>query len=499
MTRLKAARRPPAQALLVRIDAKSRTSLQQQIYDGLRRAIVDGVLAPGARVPSSRELARDLGVSRTTTLLASEQLLAEGYLAARHGSGTFVAGELPDDRPSRRASPAEPLRHPPLSRRGAAIAAVPPTATRPSARRPFQIGVPAVDLFPVQLWARLVSRRLASVTAAELDYGKVAGYPPLREAIADYVASSRGTRCAPEQVHVTTGAQSALGLACTLLLDAGDRAWMEEPGYPGARSALTAAGARIVSVPVDQDGLDVAAGVRKARDARMAIVTPSHQFPLGVPMSVARRQELLAWARAARAWVVEDDYDSEFRYGSPPLPCLHGLDPDGRVVYVGSFAKNLFPALRLGFLIVPPDLEQPFRRARLSTDVHSATLEQVALAEFIARGHFERHLRRMRSAYRERLQALSDAAVRRCAGALRLRPIRAGLHVAADLVGASDVRVADLAAERGVDVMPLSSYYFGRGPRANGLVLGFGGVRPDGMDAGMQILAASIDAARRPL
>ena len=252
-----------------------------------------------------------------------------------------------------------------------------------------------------------------------------------------------------------------------------------------------------MSVPVDQDGLDVAAGIRKARDARMAIVTPSHQFPLGVPMSLPRRQALLAWASAARAWVVEDDYDSEFRYGAPPLPCLHGLDPDGRVVYVGSFAKNLFPALRLGFLIVPPDLENPFRRARLSTDVHSATLEQVALAEFIARGHFERHLRRMRSAYRERLQALVEAAERRCGGALRLRPIRAGLHVAADLTGASDVRVSDVAAERGVDVMPLSSYYFGRGQRANGLVLGFGGVRPDGMDAGMQILAASIDAARR--
>jgi GntR family transcriptional regulator/MocR family aminotransferase len=497
MTRPRTARRPPARALLVRIDSQARTSLQQQIYEGLRGAIVDGVLPPGARVPSSRELARDLGVSRTTTLLAQEQLLAEGYLAARHGSGTFVARELPDDRPDRRASTAEPRRHPPLSRRGAAIAAVPPTATRPSARRPFQIGVPAVDLFPVELWARLVGRRLGSVTAAELDYGKVAGHPPLREAIADYVSSSRGTRCAPEQVHVTTGAQSALGLACTLLLDTGDRAWMEEPGYPGARSALTAAGARIVSVPVDGSGLDVAAGVRKARDARLAIVTPSHQFPLGVPMSLARRQELLAWASAARAWVVEDDYDSEFRYGAPPLPCLHGLDPDGRVVYVGSFAKNLFPALRLGFLIVPPDLEHPFRRARLSTDVHSPTLEQVALTEFIARGHFERHLRRMRSAYRERLQALVDAAERRCGGVLRLRPIRAGLHVAADLVGAPDVRVADIAAERGVDVMPLSSYYFARGPRANGLVLGFGGVRPDGMDAGMQILAASIEAARR--
>jgi GntR family transcriptional regulator / MocR family aminotransferase len=497
MTSSRAARRPPARALLVRVDPKARASLQQQIYEGLRRAIVDGVLPPGARVPSSRELARDLGVSRTTTLLALEQLVSEGYLAARHGSGTFVARELPDDRPTRRASPAEPLRHPPLSRRGAAIAAVPPTATRPSSRRPFQIGVPAVDLFPVQLWARLVGRRLGAVTAAELDYGKVAGYPPLREAIADYVASSRGTRCTPEQVHVTTGAQSALGLACTLLLDAGDRAWMEEPGYPGARSALTAAGARIVSVPVDRDGLDVAAGVRKARDARMAIVTPSHQFPLGVPMSLQRRQELLAWASAARAWVVEDDYDSEFRYGAPPLPCLHGLDPDGRVVYVGSFAKNLFPALRLGFLIVPPDLEQPFRTGRLSTDVHSPTLEQVALAEFIGRGHFERHLRRMRSAYRERLQALVAAAERRCGGALRLRPIRAGLHVAADLVGAPDARVAEIAADRGVDVMPLSSYYFGRGPRANGLVLGFGGVRPDGMDAGMQILAGAIDAARR--
>ncbi len=489
----------PSTNLLIRIDPSDRGGLQQQIYAGIRRAILDGVVQPGTRLPSSRALAADLGVSRTTSLLALEQLVAEGYLTPRPGSGTFVAHELPDDLPGARGSrPPRTPRHPPLSKRGEALVAV-----RPSSRRlagpppPFRIGIPAVDLFPVRLWSQLWTRRMRSATPSQLDYGEAAGFPDLRRAIAEHVRAARGTECDPDQVFVVAGAQRALDLLCQLLLDPGDEAWMEEPGYPGARSALVAAGARIHPVRVDVDGLDVDAGARRSHRARLVYVTPSHQFPLGIPMSLPRRLSLLKWASAAGAWVIEDDYDSEFRYGARPIPCLHGLDVDGRVIYVGSFAKTLFPALRLGFIIVPNDLHDGLLAVRRSSEVHPPRLDQAVLADFMLGGHYERHLRRMRAAYRERLEALEHAAERRCGGVLRLRKSRTGLHTVADLAGVDALRVCEAAAERAVEVMPLSTYYFGRSQAPSALVLGFGGARPDSIDAGMERLAAAIEAARR--
>jgi GntR family transcriptional regulator/MocR family aminotransferase len=248
---------------------------------------------------------------------------------------------------------------------------------------------------------------------------------------------------------------------------------------------------------VDADGLDVEAAVRTAGTARLAYVTPSHQYPLGVPMSLPRRLALLRWAAAARAWVVEDDYDSEFRYGSRPIPCLHGLDVDGRVIYVGSFSKTLFPALRLGFVIVPPDLQDRLVAARVAADQHPPWLEQAILADFIVEGHFARHLRRMRAAYRERLAALTQAAVRHCRGTLRLRPVGTGLHAVADLDGVDAGRVAREAAARGVEATPLSAYFAGHARGVNALVLGFGAVRPEAASRGMECLAAAIAAARR--
>jgi GntR family transcriptional regulator/MocR family aminotransferase len=489
----------PITSLLIRIDPSARGELQHQIYAGIRRAILDGVAQPGARLPSSRALAADLGVSRTTSLLALEQLVAEGYLTAQPGSGTFVAHELPDDLPRPRDSrPARALRHPPLSKRGEAlVAARPPSRRLPGPPRPFRIGIPAVDLFPVRLWSQLWARRLRSVTPSQLDYGETAGFPALRQAIADHVRAARGTECDPEQVFVMGGAQRAMDVLCQVLLDPGDEAWMEEPGYPGARSALVASGARIHPVPVDVDGLDVAAGARRARRARLVYVTPSHQFPLGVPMSLPRRLALLKWASAAGAWVIEDDYDSEFRYGARPIPCLHGLDVDGRVIYVGSFSKTLFPALRLGFMIVPDDLRDALVAVRRAGEVHPPRLDQAVLADFMAGGHYERHLRRMRAAYRERLEALEHAAERSCGGALRLRKARTGLHAVADLLAADAERTYEAAVERGVELMPLSVYYFGRSRAPNALVLGFGAARPDSIADGMERLAAAIDAARR--
>jgi GntR family transcriptional regulator/MocR family aminotransferase len=485
----------PASSILIRLDPRARGALQQQIYGGIRMAILNGALEPGMRLPSSRALAEELGVSRTTTLLAIEQLLAEGYLAARRGSGTFVAGELPDDLRHRGPTgPAQAPKHPPLSARGAALATVPPATRRLGGPpRAFRIGSPALDLFPLRLWSQLARRRLRSLCPAQLDYGATSGVRALREAIAGQVRT-RGTQCAPDQVIVVGGSLRALDLICDLLLDPGDQAWIEEPGFPGIRGALLAAGARIVPVPVDADGLDVEAGARAAGGARLAYCTPSHQFPLGVPMSLPRRLALLKWASAARAWVIEDDYDGEFRYGTHPIPCLHGLDVDGRVIYVGSFSKTLFPALRLGFLIVPPDLLPAVRRAAA---VQPPALDQAVLADFIASGHFDRHVRRMRAAYRERLAALAEAAERYCPGELRLRPVRTGLHVVADLDGADAEMVFQEAAARGVEVTPLSSYFVDGASAANSLVLGFAAVGPEAVRLGMERLAAAIAAARQ--
>lgn len=485
---------------MIRIDGRARKGLREQVYAAVRGAILDGVLVPGARLPSSRALADDLRVSRTTTLQAYEQLLAEGYLSARHGSGTFVARDLADDGPHqvsvRRVSR---LKHPRLSRRGVALAAAPSPARRIGGPpRAFRLGVPALDVFPLRLWSQLVTRRLRSMTIQQLGYTDPAGFPGLRKAIADYVQASRGTRCEPDQVFIVAGAQRGLQMLCSVLLDIGDRVWLEEPGYPGARSAFISASARIVPAAVDQHGLDVATAARQAADARMAYVTPSNQFPLGGPMTMARRLALLKWASSADAWIVEDDYDSEFRYGTRPIPCLHGLDADGRVIYLGTFAKSIFPALRLGFVIVPPDLQDRFLAMRRSTDLHPPILEQMALADFIAGGHYARHLRRMRTIYRERLEALTDAAEHTCAGLLRLRPVPAGLHAVADLDGSDEERVSAEARQRGIEVAPLGMYFLRR-PTANGLLLGFASTRPDVLRHGMETLAASIEAARRPV
>ena len=485
--------------LLIRLDPEAGEGLQQQIYRTVRRAILEGSIGPGQRLPSSRALAADLGVSRTTTVLALEQLVAEGYLAARHGSGTFVASELPDDLPhGRLAHRFATDRHPPLSRRGAALARLlPPAGRLEGPPRAFRLGVPALDLFPIELWWRLCQRRLRAATLAQLDYGDVAGSSALRQAIADHVRAARGTRCEAEQVFVVAGAQRGLEWIGKLLLDAGDSVWLEEPGYPGARSAMLAAGAHVVPVRVDAEGLDVTAGTRRAARARMALVTPSHQFPCGVAMSLPRRLALLRWASEADAWVVEDDYDSEFRHGTRPIPCLHGLDVDGRVIYVGSFSKTLFPALRLGFVIVPGDLGERLRAARRAADVHPPRLDQAVLAEFISEGHYERHLRRMRRVYGERLEALHEAAQRLGGGALRLRPVRTGLHAVADLQDVDATAVALEAAARGVEVRPLSAYCAGPS-RDNALVLGFSAVGPERLASGMERLVAAIERAGRP-
>jgi GntR family transcriptional regulator / MocR family aminotransferase len=459
-------RSPDAANTLIDIDAGGAAPLHRQLYDGLRRAIVDGRLRLGARLPSTRTLADDLDVSRNTVSFAYDQLYAEGYLARRERGGTFVASALPDRVLSvgRQLAdlPPRPSATRPLSRRGRVMTslALPAGVNTTLAPRPFRPGVPALDAFPLSLWARLSARHWQRADRMSLAYGHSAGYAPLRTAIAEHLAVARGVRCAPEQVIIVGGAQQALDIAARLLLDPGEAVWLEDPGYLGARAAFAAAEARVVSVPVDGEGISVTAGMRLAPAARAAFVSPSHQHPLGVVMSAARRQALLDWARAADAWIFEDDYDSEIRYRGRPLASLQGLDADGRVLYLGTFSKALFPALRLGYVVVPPRLVEPFVTARLLADRHSSLVDQAVLTDFITDGHYARHVRRMRALYAERQSELIDA-IHETMGDLGVhpQPSDAGLNLLVWLPpGVSDRAVYEAAHQLGIEAPPLSPF-----------------------------------------
>lgn len=474
----------PAQPLL----------LYRQLYNNLRAAILSGRLKRGSRLPSTREMAVSLNVSRNTVLNAFEQLLAEGYLETAPASGTFVSLHLPEgERATDRAALRAVLGKPPRwSRLAESLSTVPSlTVGDQGAERPraFRAGLPALDAFPFKLWGRLVARRARHVDKALLDYQATAGYRPLREAIAAHVTVSRQVRCAADQVVIVSGSQGALDLVARLLVDPGDPVWLEDPGYLGARGAFAGAGARIVPVPVDAEGLRVDVGRKRCPEARLAYLTPSHQFPLGVTLSLQRRLDLLAWARAANAYVVEDDYDSEYRFHGRPLAALQGLDDSGRVIYVGTFSKTLFPALRLGYLILPPTLLDTFLAARAYTEVHAPPLEQGALADFLVDGHFGRHLRHMRALYAER-----RATLLRALDGLPLEPYAAdtGMHGIAWLPrGTDDAAVARAAAGHGVDVTPLSRFSLGRHTRP-GLLLGYAGVSPAEIWAGARRLAPAL-------
>ena len=482
----------------VALDPAASSPLHRQLYDALRDSVLSGHLAPGSRLASTRAMSVELGVSRNTVMAAFDQLLAEGYLEGRVGAGTFVTRTLPDDALRARRAPAVPpskgQRGRGVSRRGAALMAAPVTLSRIGAPRAFRPGMPAIDAFPAEEWSRYVARRWRTGSPALLGYGDAAGYQPLRAAIATHLAVARGVRCDAGQVVIVAGSQQALDLAARVLLDPGDAVWIEDPGYPGARAALAAAGARLVPVPVDAEGLDVAAGVVLEPRAAMVYASPSHQYPLGVTMSLSRRLALLEWARTAGAWVLEDDYDSEYRYAGRPLAALQGLDSDGRVIYLGTFSKVMLPSLRLGYLVLPPDLVDAFVAARAIADRHSPSVDQAALADFIEDGQLERHIRRMRMLYADRQAALIDAARRELGGLLDLTPSEAGMHLVGWLPPGADDRAASLrAADHRVEAPPISQYYIGA-PGRPGLALGYAAVPPKESRAAVRRLAAALTA-----
>jgi GntR family transcriptional regulator/MocR family aminotransferase len=451
---------------LSRPDRRKRAPLSQQIYQRLREAIDTRALRPGARVASARVLASELGVARGTVEAAYQRLQGEGYLIARGAAGTIVSQVLPQ--PSvpvpERARPAAQAAPPRASGR-AARACAPPL--------PFQLGIPALDAFPRKQWARLVARHARTTSAAQLAYDDARGHAPLREAIAAYVSVSRGVACGAEQVFVTGGYRASLALIVHTLLAPRDRVWIEDPCYPATRQLLEAAGRTIVPVPLDGAGLDVEAGRARSPRAGLAIVTPGHQAPLGVSMSMARRLQLLDWAACADAWILEDDYDGEFRYGGVPLPALKHLDGDDRVLYAGSFSKVLFPALGLGYLVVPERLVERFNAQVTIWQGSSPRAVQAAVAEFIEAGHFARHLKKMRALYARRRAYLCDALIDALGPNVKIDSTRGGMHLVVRLRRrANDVTLAGRAQAAGLNCQPLSPRYAGAGGD-NALLMGF--------------------------
>jgi GntR family transcriptional regulator/MocR family aminotransferase len=449
-------------------------------------------------------MAVELGVARNTVMAAYELLLAEGYLQGKPGSGSYVSKALPEhllnaalpDRPA----PGATGRPPKLSRRGAALAAIRQWInSEPKTACAFCPGSPALDAFPGELWARLTARYWRSKPSHLLGYGDPAGHRPLREAIAVYLATSRGVQCHPSQVIIVSGSQQGLDLAARVLLDPRESAWIEDPGYSGARGAFVAAGVRLIPVPVDEEGMNFPSVAHKGGRVRLAYITPAHQYPLGITMSMARRLALLEWANRANAWILEDDYDSEYRYAGRPLAALQGIDSQESVIYLGTFSKVLFPSLRLGYLVVPRSLIDPFVRARALCDGHPPTVAQAVLAEFLTEGHFARHIRRMRHLYAERQEVFVRAATRDLKGLLDVPSRNGGMH----LIGWLDERIDDRAVARrvkagGIVTMPLSSLASGPLTRG-GLLLGYTGINARAIREGVRRLAEILRKSRSSL
>lgn len=480
-----------------------RRGLSQQLYQALRARVLDGRLSSGTRLPATRDLAAMLALSRNSVVRAYDQLYAEGYIETRVGDGTYVS-QLPklstaklstqvstglsrwlstglstfssedteDSSSSRRSS--EPLQRLKSNH-------LPPP--RSGAPRAFRVGIPAFDLFPFDVWAKLQAGFWRNPGPAQLGYGDPAGEPLLRELIAAYLRRSRGLVCTAEQIVITSGAQQAISLCAQLLLQPGDGVAVENPGYRAAGHAFALAGGRLHGVPVDEDGMDCRQ-LGQLADCRLAYVTPAHQYPTGVTMSLARRLELLAWAERSDGWIIEDDYDGEYRYSGAPLAPLAALDRHGRVLYVGTFGKIAFPALRLGYLVLPPQLAQAFSQARALAVRHSEVSSQCVMAEFMARGHFQRHIRRMRKAALSRRNVLKAGWPVDIPGLGGMPEVAAGLHVKVDVDNvAREQELVGKAEAVGVEVTPLSNFWLADSEvpvdKRAGLVLGFAAV-PEG-------------------
>jgi GntR family transcriptional regulator/MocR family aminotransferase len=484
----------------ITIDRTATVSISTQICAALRRMIFSGDLGAGERLPSSRTLALELGVSRTTIISVFEHLTEEGLIDSRTGAGSFVCQtlgthlpKLPSPSPARIANRREHLR---LAR--CLEDAIDLFGERiPHLPRAFTTGIPAFDMFPLAQWSRLVARHYRERRDIVMGYGDPEGYAPLRRAIANHLHGNRGLACEPEQIFVVSGAQQAFNLICSVLLNPGDTVWFENPGAIGARNSFRAHGMDLVPVPIDDQGIDVQEGLRRAPHFRLAFVTPSHQQPVGATLSLARRIELLQAAEQSDAWILEDDYDGEFRYRRTPLPTLQSLDTTERVIYVGTFSKSLFPALRLGYFVAPPILVDTFRRVSGAFLQAAPSNLQAVLADFMEEGHFATHIRRMCKIYAARHDALMAAATQRLGGLVKVMPTETGFHTIGLLAdGLDEQRVSKAAADRGISVSPIGRYCI-RPIAMKGLVLGFSTIGPADIRKGAETLAQVLEELPR--
>jgi len=472
----------------IRLDRTLRRSVSVQLYMALRDMILSGALRAGERLPATRTLAKEVGVSRTTVIDAIDRLVAEGMLVSRIGAGTYVSETLENQHLTTPPSEGAGGRQPRLSY---VISHAEPAYARrawlPHKPRAFVTALPALDAFPMAHWARLSARHLRGGRGDVMGYGQPKGLAALRRAIATHLSALKGIRCHPEQVFITSGAQHAFSLIGRLLLNPGDRVWMENPGASGARNALLSEGAELVPVDVDGQGMVVSDGLAKAPHFRLAFVTPSHQQPLGHVMSLPRRLELLQAAEQAQALIIEDDYDGEFYFGNAPRPALHSIDANGRVLYVGTFSKSLFPSLRLGFVLVPERMVAAFDGMFNTWASGPSTATQAIVAEFMDEGHFATHIRLMRQLYKARYEALLEAA-RGLPESIGLQETTSGFHTPAFLApGVDEAEVVAQAAQQGVTLAPLARYCLSPIPQT-GLVFGFGCATPEDIARGMGIL-----------
>jgi GntR family transcriptional regulator/MocR family aminotransferase len=485
-------KKPHGAVPMIAVHRDSEKPLHRQIYDAFRAMILERRLQPGQQIPSTRALADELGISRIPVLGAYAQLLAEGYIESHSGAGTFVTISLSDQFLS--ARPAVAAVNDPASdavSRAAKLLPVEGTLLFRGSGA-FSVGQIAYDHFPFRVWSDLVTHHARKVRASSMSYSDPMGWKEFREVIAAYLRTARAVHCDASQIMVVNGSQHALDLSARVLLDPDSPVWIEEPGYEFLRHALTLSGCRLVPVPVDGEGLDVAAGVKLCPDARVAYVTPSHQYPLGATMSAARRLQLLEWARSSNAWIVEDDYDSEYRYESVPVASMQGLDSGSRVIYIGTFSKTLFPALRLGYMVIPSALVERFQAVRQANDLCPSHLYQAALADFISAGHFTRHVRKTRLLYAERRNALTQALRSEFGDATEILGTEAGMHLVVTLPpGMSDKKISAGAASEGLWLWPLSAAYAGTNAR-QGFILGFGGTKVDEMPHQVRRLAKAI-------
>ncbi len=465
-------------------------TLTSWLYAQLRLAIIDGRLRAGSRLPASRDFARQYGLSRGTVVNVFERLQSEGYVSCRVGSGTRVSRiERAAPVRGRRAEP------PVYIRRAISDYARPKAWVGLTARkgvRPFSMGHPAIAEFPADLWASVAARRARTFRSFLHTDDDGRGYRPLRQAIADYLGSSRGVRCNSDQIIVVSGAQQGLDLLARLLLNPGDPVWMEDPGYFGATIAFSNAGAQMIPVPLDEQGLDVSAGQRLCGHAKGAYVTPAHQFPLGMTMTLERRMAVLQWASRTGAFVIEDDYDSEYRFGGRPVPAMQSLDRNSNVIFIGSFNKLLFPSLRIGYVVLPSSLVDLFLAYRYRADFHNLSMDQAVLCDFIADGHLGRHLRRMRDLYASRLGVLIEEGRRYLKGLLQISDVTAGLYTAAFLKnGMTSLEAEKAAAAHDIEAIAMDRYTLNSSD-PKGVLLGFAAFDEAAIRAGLIKLASAL-------